>query len=102
MFSAFALYQRTRSNALGIGKTGSCHLSRHACAMLMHENGADIRFLSRLEPGLGHAEPTTPQIHTQVAIRKLKEIHTATESSIWRPMNAAFLGKRNMPHTPQY
>lgn len=41
----------------------------------MHENGADIRFIQQL---LGHAELSTMQIYTQVAIRKLKEIHTAT------------------------
>lgn len=62
-------------NAADIGKKGSCHLFRHTCATLMHENGADIRFIQQL---LGHAELTTTQIYTQVAIRKLKEIHTAT------------------------
>jgi integrase/recombinase XerD len=62
-------------NAADIGKKGSCHLFRHTCATLMHENGADIRFIQQL---LGHAELTTTQIYTQVSIRKLKEIHTAT------------------------
>ena len=42
---------------------------------LMHENGVDIRFIQQL---LGHAGLSTTQIYTQVAIRKLKEIHTAT------------------------
>jgi integrase/recombinase XerD len=59
----------------GIGKTGSCHLFRHTMATLMLENGADIRFIQAM---LGHAELTTTQIYTQVSIRKLKEIHTAT------------------------
>jgi integrase/recombinase XerD len=58
-----------------IGKQGACHLFRHTCATLMHENGADIRFIQQL---LGHADLSTTQIYTQVAIRKLKEIHTAT------------------------
>jgi integrase/recombinase XerD len=62
-------------NASEIGKKGSCHLFRHTCATLMHENGADIRFIQQL---LGHADLSTTQIYTQVAIRKLKEIHTAT------------------------
>ena len=62
-------------NAAEIGKTVSCHLFRHTCATLMHENGADIRFIQQL---LGHADLSTTQIYTQVAIRKLKEIHTAT------------------------
>ena len=58
-----------------IRKSGACHLFRHTCATLMHENGADIRFIQQL---LGHADLSTTQIYTQVAIRKLKEIHTAT------------------------
>jgi integrase/recombinase XerD len=62
-------------NAAEIGKKGSCHLFRHTCATLMHENGADIRFIQQL---LGHADLSTTQIYTQVAIRKLKDIHTAT------------------------
>jgi integrase/recombinase XerD len=44
-------------------------------ATLMLEGGADIRFIQQM---LGHAELSTTQIYTQVSIRKLKEIHTAT------------------------
>lgn len=61
--------------AAAIGKRGACHLFRHTMATLMLENGADIRFIQQM---LGHAELTTTQIYTQVSIRKLKEIHTAT------------------------
>jgi integrase/recombinase XerD len=53
----------------------SCHLFRHACATHMLENGADIRYIQAL---LGHAELTTTEVYTRVAIVKLKEIHTAT------------------------
>lgn len=62
-------------NAADIGKSGSCHLFRHTMATLMLENGADIRYIQAM---LGHAELSTTQIYTQVSIRKLKEIHTAT------------------------
>jgi integrase/recombinase XerD len=62
-------------NAADIGKTGSCHLLRHTMATLMLENGADIRYIQAM---LGHAELSTTQIYTQVSIRKLKEIHSAT------------------------
>jgi integrase/recombinase XerD len=62
-------------NAAQIGKSGSCHLFRHTMATLMLENGADIRYIQAM---LGHAELSTTQIYTQVSIRKLKEIHTAT------------------------
>ncbi len=58
-----------------LGKWGSCHLFRHTMATLMLENGADIRFIQAM---LGHAELTSTQIYTQVSIRKLKEIHSAT------------------------
>jgi len=58
-----------------IGKTGACHLFRHALATLMHENGADIRFVQQM---LGHADIRTTQIYTQVALRKLQEVHRST------------------------
>jgi integrase/recombinase XerD len=61
--------------AAAIGKTGACHLFRHTMATLMLEHGADIRFIQQM---LGHAKLETTQIYTQVSIRKLKEIHTAT------------------------
>ncbi len=44
-------------------------------ATLMLEHGADIRFIQEM---LGHANVSTTQIYTQVSIRQLKEIHTAT------------------------
>ena len=58
-----------------IGKKGSCHMFRHTCATLMLEGGADIRFIQQM---LGHAVLSTTEIYTQVSIRKLKEIHSAT------------------------
>jgi integrase/recombinase XerD len=62
-------------NAADIGKKGACHLFRHTMATVMHENGADIRFIQQM---LGHARLDTTQIYTRVSIRMLKEIHTAT------------------------
>ena len=59
----------------GVDKRGSCHLFRHTMATLMLENGADVRFVQVM---LGHAQLTSTQVYTQVAIRALKEIHTAT------------------------
>ncbi|MCP4935603.1 MAG: site-specific tyrosine recombinase XerC [bacterium] len=66
---------RNYVQAAQIGKTGSCHLFRHTMATLMLEHGADIRFIQEM---LGHANVSTTQIYTQVSIRQLKEIHTAT------------------------
>jgi integrase/recombinase XerD len=66
---------RNYVKAAEVGKVGACHLFRHTMATLMLENGADIRFIQEM---LGHVELSTTQIYTQVSIRKLKEIHTAT------------------------
>ena len=59
----------------GVGKKGACHMFRHTMATLMLEGGADIRFIQAM---LGHAELSTTEIYTQVSIRLLKSIHTAT------------------------
>ena len=59
----------------GIGKSGSCHLFRHAMATLMLENGADIRYVQEM---LGHARLNTTEIYTHVNIQKLIEVHRLT------------------------
>jgi integrase/recombinase XerD len=66
---------RNYVEAADTGKKGSCHLFRHTVATVMLENGADIRFIQQL---LGHASLETTQIYTQVSIRMLKQIHSAT------------------------
>ena len=62
-------------DAAQLNKRGSCHLFRHTMATLMLENGADLRYIQAM---LGHAKLDTTQIYTQVSIRALKAIHTAT------------------------
>jgi integrase/recombinase XerD len=74
-----------------VGKRGSCHLFRHTMATLMHDNGADIRFIQAM---LGHSKLTTTEIYTQVSIKKLKEIHTATH-----PARAQRQGRSSEPDT---
>jgi integrase/recombinase XerD len=59
-------------------------------ATLMHDGGADIRFIQAI---LGHEDLKTTQIYTQVAIRTLKQIHAATHP-------AAMLDKSNAPSLP--
>jgi site-specific recombinase XerD len=44
---------KERIDAAQLGKTGSCHLFRHTMATLMHENGADIRYIQQM---LGHED----------------------------------------------
>ena len=57
-----------------VEKNGACHIFRHTMATLMLENEVDIRFIQAM---LGHKSLKTTDIYTHVAIRKLKEIHTA-------------------------
>jgi len=59
----------------GTGKSGACHLFRHTMATLMLEGGADIRYIQQM---LGHADLNSTEVYTQVSIRQLKAIHTAT------------------------
>jgi len=66
---------RVHVDAAKIGKRGACHLFRHTMATLMLENGADIRYIQAMR---GHADLKTTQIYTQVSIRHLKQIHSAT------------------------
>ena len=64
-----------------IGKHGGCHLFRHTMATLMLEGGADIRFIQVM---LGHAELSTTQIYTQVAIKQLQIVHANTHPGALR------------------
>jgi len=61
-----------------VGKVGACHLWRHTAATLLHDAGADIRFIQVF---LGHARLHTTEMYTQVSIRQLKAIHSACHPS---------------------
>lgn len=87
---------RETIDAAKIGKRGSCHLLRHTMATLMLEGGADIRFIQAM---LGHARLDTTQIYTQVSIRQLKAIHTATHPA--RSARREEGGVRREEATPQ-
>ncbi len=85
--SHLTLLARQYVRASGIGKSGSCHLFRHAMATLMLEGGADVRMIQAM---LGHASLETTSLYTHVAIRVLKETHERTHPG-------ARLGKPNGP-----
>jgi integrase/recombinase XerD len=74
-----------RVDAADIGKRGGCHLWRHTMATLMLEGGADLRFIQAM---LGHAELSTTQIYTQVAIRQLQQVHAMTHPGAKRRVRA--------------
>jgi integrase/recombinase XerD len=80
---------KARIDAAKLGKTGACHLFRHTMATLMHENGADIRFIQEI---LGHVKLETTQIYTHVSIRTLQQVHASTHP-------AAMLGHSERPST---
>jgi len=75
-----------RVDAAELGKRGGCHLWRHTMATLMLEGGADIRFIQAM---LGHAELSTTQIYTQVAIRQLQHVHAMTHPGAQRRLRGA-------------
>ena len=68
-----------RVQAAGVNKRGGCHLWRHTMATLMLEGGADIRHIQAM---LGHADISSTQIYTQVAIRQLQRVHARTHPGV--------------------
>lgn len=65
----------------GIDKPGACHLFRHAGATSMLDAGADIRYVQEM---LGHADISTTQIYTHVAIKQLERVYNRTHPAACR------------------
>lgn len=59
----------------GVEKSGACHLFRHATATSMLNAGADIRYVQQM---LGHADISTTQVYTHVAINQLERVYNLT------------------------
>ena len=66
------VWQIVRACSEGLGRRASPHMLRHSCATHMVENGADLRTVQAI---LGHADISTTQVYTHLALDRLKSVY---------------------------
>ena len=66
------VWQMVRAASVSAGRNASPHMLRHSCATHMVENGADLRTVQTI---LGHADISTTQVYTHLALDRLKSVY---------------------------